>query len=164
MDAYCRDRYERYFKKHESRSIPTLIQLGKNSRRFAVIYTKQKIGTIRAGIDCWVASASIHYGAIENKLFTRIEAIDWLVNNFLKINRSGIKLTISCELCHYVIENDSWQIEIDVFDEYCRSVASQNGVKSEYRYFPDLNSAIACSFTQIMNPGATIGVRSIEEF
>ena len=151
-------------KKHDIQPIPILIQLGKNSRRFAVIYSKQKIGTIRPGIDCWIASASIHCGAIEYKLFTRKEAINWLVKNFLRIDRSGIKLIVNCENCHYIVENDSWRIEIDVFDDYCRSIAMQNEVKSEYRYFPDLNSAIACSFTQIMNPEATIGIRSIEEF
>ena len=145
-------------------SAPILIQLGKNSQRFAVNYAKRRIGIITPGIDCWIASTSIHFGAIEHKLFTRRAAIDWLVENFLRINRSGIKLTVCCENSHYLIESDSWQIKIDVFVEYCRSIAIKNGVKSEYRYFPDLNSAIACSFTQIMNPEATIGILSIEEF
>lgn len=139
-----------------------LIQLGKNSRRYAVNCSKQKIGTLRTGADCWVASASIQYGAIECKLRTKAEAIDWLVENFIRINRSGIKLLIGCEYCHYIVQDNFWRIEIDVFDEYCRSIAMQNGSKLEYQYFPDLNSAIACSFNLILNPGATIGIPLIE--
>lgn len=141
------------------------IQLSKNSHRFAVNYSNQRIGTIRQSTDCWVASASIQCGAIESRLPTNKEAIHWLIKNFLRVDRSGIKVTIDCENCHYVVFNDSWEIEIDVFDEYCRSIAMQNGVIStEYRYFPDLNSAIACSFIMIMNPGATVGIPSVEEF
>lgn len=125
------------------RAIPILIQLSKKSRRYAAYYCKQRIGIVRPGVNCWIASASIQFGAIEYTSNTRIEATNFLVKNFLRINRSGIKLTISCEDCHYTIENHSWRIEIDVFDEYCRSIAMHNGIESEYRYFPDLNSAIA---------------------
>ena len=153
-----------YLLKHDLQTCPILIKLSKKSARFAVQYFNQRVGIIRPGIDCWIASASIRFGAFESKLATKKEAIRWLVKNFLKIDRLGLKFIVDCEHFHYTIENDSWLIKIDVFDEYCRSTVIEDGRWLEYRYFPDLNSAIACSFTTILNRGATIGIPSILEF
>ena len=146
------------------RVIPILIQLSKKSRRYAVNYCKQRIGIVRPGVDCWIASASIQFGAIEFITDTLDEATNSLVNNFLKVSRSGIKFNASCNQCHYTIEAAPWLIKIDVFHEYCRASVVKKGRTTEYRYFPDLNSAIVCSFDLILNPRTTIGIRPIEEF
>ena len=156
------------FKKQEQDShqeeIPIPIQLSKNSRRYAVNYSKQRIGIIRPGGDCWIASASIQFGAIEYKADTCIEAINLLVENFLKVSRSRIKFNVSYNQCHYTIEAAPWLIKIDVFHEYCRASVVEKGKTTEYRYFPDLNSAITCSFDLILNPEASRARSSFEEF
>ena len=101
-------------------------------------------------------------GAIENKLDTRTKAVNWLVNNFLKVENSGTQFHASCDLRHYTIEIFYWLIKIDVLDQDCRATI-QDGNNLDYHYFPDLNSAIAYSFDLILNP-KPINFCSIEEF
>ena len=149
----------------ENRYIPpVLIQLSKKSARYAINFSNQRIGIIRPGIDCWIASASMQFGAFECKLPTKREAIAWLVENFHTIESAGILLSVDRKFFHYTIESDFWLIKIDVFDDFCRSAVVEGGKWVEYYYFPDLNSAIACSFTLILNPGCTIGPPSLLEF
>lgn len=152
--GYCRGMYQRYLKKYniqpKKRITPVLVRLSKNSQRYAVDYRGQRIGIIKPGIDCWIAAASLQYGAIENKLDTRTKAVNWLVNNFLKVDRSGIKFNVSCDRCHYTIEKSYWLIKIDVLDEDIRATI-QDGNNLDYRYFPDLNSAVMFSFDLILN-------------
>ena len=161
--------HQRYLEKYSIQSAklsPEIIQISRKYRRYAVEYSKQRIGIIRPGVDCWIACASIRYGAIECRALTRIEAINSLVNNFLRVEKSGLKFEVSCDQSHYIIKTDSWLIKIDVFYEYCRSSARQTGGKLEYRYFPDLNSAITCSFQLILETGSpqTHKQSLIEEF
>lgn len=143
---------------------PALIKLSKNSERYAVNCSNRRIGIIRPGIDCWIASASMQFGAFECKFATRKEAIAWLVENFQTIESAGIILSVDREFLHYTIKSDFWLIKIDVYHDYCRSAVVEGGKWVEYYYFPDLNSAIACSFTLILNPGCTIGTPLTLEF
>ena len=143
---------------------PILIKLSKKSARYAINCSNQRIGIIRPGIDCWIASASMQFGAFECKLPTKREAIAWLVENFQTIDSAGILLSVDRKFFHYTVESDFWLIKIDVFDDFCRSAVVEGGKWVEYYYFPDLNSAIACSFTLILNPGCTIGTPSGLEF
>ena len=143
---------------------PVLIQLTNKSARFAINCSNQRIGIIRPGIDCWIASASMQFGAFECKLPTKRGAISWLVENFQTIDSAGISLSVDREFFHYTIESNFWLIKIDVYHDYCRSAVVEGGKWVEYYYFPDPNSAIACSFNLILNPGCTIGTPSGLEF
>ena len=152
--AYCRGMYQRYLKKYniqpKKRTAPVLVELIKNSQRYAVDYRGQRIGIVKPVIDCWIAAASLQYGAIENLLDSRKLAVNWLVNNFLKVNRSGIKFNASCDLRHYTIERKCWLVKIDILDEDCRATI-QNGNNLDFECFPDLNSAVTFSFDLILN-------------
>ena len=130
-----------------------LICLSNNHKRYAVDYQGQRIGIIKPGINCWYAEASLQFGAFANQLNTRIAAVNWLVDNYSKVEKAGIKFDVSENLSHYTIERNDWLIKIDVTPEDCIALINQ-GVASDLEYFPDLKSAIIYSFDLILSPSA----------
>ena len=128
-----------------------LIQLSR--QRYAVQYQGKSIGIIKPGINCWYVEAGLQFGGFENQLDNPITAIDWLVDNYSKVEKAGIKFDVSQNLSHYTIELNDWLIKIDVTSEDCIALINQ-GEASNLEYFPDLRSAIAYSFDLILNSSA----------
>ncbi len=164
--AYCRGMYQRYLKKYNLQptqwKTPVLQPLSKNSRRYAVNYKGHRIGIIKPGIGCWLAIAGLQYGAIESKLDNIQQAIDWLVQNYLRIRDRGIQFSVDESLTHYTIESGYWLIKIDVGEQDCLAM-TQFANSLEIDYFPDLHSAVRRGFDLILNSFAA-KYSSDEEF
>ncbi len=139
------------------------IKLSERSQRYAVNYQGKRIGIIRPGLGCWIAEAQLQYGAGDNKLENESLAKNWLLKNYLKVHNSGIKFEVSENYCHYTIEKGYWLIKIDETPEdYIATIQDCNDLK--YAYFPDLRSAIVCSFDLILNPTPINSNSSYGEF
>ncbi len=128
-----------------------IIRLSQRSQRYAIEYENRRIGIIKPGIDCTYAEAELRYGAFNSTLETPKAALNWLIQNYLKVRNSGIKFEVSEDLSHYTIERDYDLIKIDVTPEDCIA-AIQQGNQLDLAYFPDLRSAILYSFDLILNP------------
>ncbi|MGF1486918.1 MAG: hypothetical protein ACFBSE_07380 [Prochloraceae cyanobacterium] len=138
-------------------------EFASNNRYYPVNYRRQTIGTIRKGLDCWLARAGLKFGAFETKLETKRKAKGWLLNNYLKVVEAKIEFSVSENLCHYTIAGDSWLIKIYLREEDCIAVIRE-GDNSTREYFPTLNDAIAFSFDLILNSDSTIDNSQNEEF
>jgi len=127
-----------------------LVQLSKRHRRYAVEVENRRIGIIKAGIGNWIARADLQFGASETQEKTPTLALIWLVENYKKVKRAGIKFFASQDLYHYNIENENWLIKISLTPEDC--VATINHKNNlDFEYFPDPHSAIRFSFDLILN-------------
>jgi len=139
----------------------SLCQIGK--KHYALNYLDRRIGIIKPGIDCWYSLAEPQYGAKNNRLNNPTEAVDSLVENYLKIAQAGIKFEVSVNFCHYTIALDYWLIKIDVREEDCLATI-QDGNDLIFEYFPTLNDAISFSFDLILNSPRSTNYSCDEEF
>ena len=152
--GYCRGMYQRYLKKYniepKKKPAPVLILLSKRHKRYAIEYQNKRIGIIKPGIDCWIAVANLQYGAAESKLNSPMLAVNWLVDNYKRVELAGIRFKASQNLIHYNIETEDWLIKIDKTPYNCLAkINHQNTL--DFEYFPDLNSAVVFSFDLILN-------------
>ena len=127
-----------------------LIPLSKKRKRYAIEYQNKRIGIIKPGIDHWCAIADLQYGAAESKLDSPMLAVNWLVDNYKRVELAGIRFFASQNLMHYNIECEDWLIKIDLTPYDCLAkINHENNL--DFEYFPDLNSAVAFSFDLILN-------------
>jgi len=127
-----------------------LVCLNRNNQYYRVNYQNLPIGWIKAGKECWVVNTDLAYGAAENKYNNSEIAINWLVNNYLRISDIEIQFEAD-ETCQYCfIQFESISIEIKQFDEESFLASIQNQNQLDFEYFPDLQSAIVYSFGLIV--------------
>ncbi len=159
-ENFCRSHTFKSNQKNNSQKQPessapiVLIRLSKRNQKYAVNYECIRIGIIKPGIDCSYAEAQLQYGAFNNTFKTPSAALNYLVDNYLRIRNSGIKFEVSDNHNHYIIERNEFLIKIDVNPEDC--VATINWANDlKFEYFPDPRSAISYSFDLILNPPQT---------
>ena len=145
-------------------NLNSLVRLSKRSHRYGVNYQGRRIGIITLGIDCWIAETPLQYGAMNGKLDTPQGAVNWLITNYLKVFKSGIKFSIDSSYDHCTIEKGYWLIKIDRYseDDFVALIQDKNTI--DYESFPDLQSAIFYSFDLILNPAPPINNHQIDEF
>ena len=129
---------------------PVLIPLSKKRKRYVIEYQNQRIGIIKPGIECWIAAANLQYGATESKLDSPMLAVNWLVDNYKRVELAEITFFASQNFMHYNIENKNWLIKIDLTPDDCLAKINHKN-NLDFEYFPDLNSAVVFSFDLILN-------------
>lgn len=127
-----------------------LVPLSKKRKKYAIEYQNKRIGIIKPGIDCWIAVADLQYGATESKLDSPMLAVNWLVDNYKRVELARITFFASQNFMHYNIECEDWLIKIDLTPDDCLAkINHENNL--DFEYFPDLNSAVVFSFDLILN-------------
>ena len=146
----CGKKLNRNSQAKNSSNSPVLIPLSKKRKRYAIEYQNKRIGIIKPGIDHWLAIADLQYGATESKLDSPMLSVNWLVDNYKRVEKAGISFFASQNLMHYNIENENWLIKIDLTPYDCLAkINHENNL--DFEYFPDLNSAVVFSFDLILN-------------
>ncbi|MGF1487372.1 MAG: hypothetical protein ACFBSE_09710, partial [Prochloraceae cyanobacterium] len=113
-----------------------LVQLSKRLRRYGVQLENRRIGIIKAGIENWIATADLQFGAAATQQKTPTLALIWLVENYRKVKQAGIKFFASQDLYHYNIENENWLIKISLTPEDCLTTINHRNTL-DFEYFPD---------------------------
>ncbi|MDJ0727758.1 MAG: hypothetical protein QNJ38_21870 [Prochloraceae cyanobacterium] len=150
-------------KQQQSLQLPILTQISQKHQKFTVQYEGCTIGSIKPLINAWQAVAYPQFGAFQNQLNSRGNAVYWLIENYLKVKNERISFIKSENCYHYTIEKDYILIKIDVTPEDC--IASIiDGNQFDLAYFPDPESAIQYSFDLILNPKEISTYSTFDEF